>query len=307
MGRNDMLLICGTIPKDDFPLTVGPVSFDGTSLLLNGSAIPCAQGTAALASAACEVAGYLGAERPHALLVGDRGTGKGSRALYEHLIKNLPSLSPGVLILHYMLPVMGLMKKVCQSAEECRRRPVMIADAAAMYAAKAAGLAPRFDIFTPDHSEMAFLADPEASHPAYVSRHLFESDGAMIPELALASYKQRGAAIMLVVKGATDYIVEYGKVIGQISEPDIPALEAIGGTGDTISGMLGAFIQAGFPFSDAALLTARVNRLAGQYARATPATKIREIIAAIPAVLRDHVKKETRGSLSERSMLNDKN
>jgi NAD(P)H-hydrate repair Nnr-like enzyme with NAD(P)H-hydrate dehydratase domain len=301
-----MLLICGTIPKDDFPLTVGPVSFDGNSLILDGTAIPCTQGTAALASAACEVAGYLGAERPHALLVGDRGTGKGSRALYEHLIKNLPSLSPRVLVLHYMLPVMGLMKKVCQSAEKCRRRPVMIADAAAMYAAKASGLAPRFDIFTPDHSEMAFLADPEASHPAYVSRHLFESNGAMIPELALASYKQKGAATMLVIKGSTDYIVEYGKVIGRVTEPDIPALEAIGGTGDTISGMLGAFIHAGFPFIGAAVLTARVNRLAGQYAGATPATKIREIIAAIPAVLRDHVKKENPHSLSERSMLHDK-
>jgi len=287
-----MLLICGTIPREDFPLTVGPVFFDGKELTLDGKTVSCIQGTAALVGAACEVAEFLGEERPFALLVGDRGTGRGSRFLYEHLIKNLPSLSPRVLVLHYMLPVMGLMKKVCQSAEQCEKRPVMIADAAAMYAAKAAGLAPRFDIFTPDHSEMAFLADPEASHPAYVSRHLFESDGAMIPELALASFKQMGAATMLVIKGATDYIVEYGKVIGRISEPDIPALEAIGGTGDTISGMLGAFIHAGFSLTDSAVLAARVNRLAGQYSGATPATKIREIIAAIPAVLRDHVPRQ---------------
>ncbi len=112
---------------------------------------------------------------------------------------------------------------------------------------------------------------------------------------------------MLVIKGSTDYIVEYGKVIGQISEPDIPALEAIGGTGDTISGMLGAFIHSGFEFSAAAVLTAKINRLAGQYAGATPATKIREIIAAIPAVLRDHVEKENPHFLSERSMLHDRN
>jgi len=292
-----LLLICGTLPKDDFPLTVGPVFFDGNALILDGKTIPCTQGTAALTGAACEVAGYLGEERPWALLVGDRGTGKGSRALYEYLIENLPSLSPGVLVLHYMLPVMGLMKKVCGSAEECRRRPVMIADAAAMYAAKAAGLGPRFDIFTPDHSEMAFLADPEASHPAYVSRHLFESDGAMIPELALAAYKNRGAACMLVVKGSTDYIFEYGKMIGQISEPDIPALEAIGGTGDTISGMLGALIHEGYALADAAVLAAKINRLAGQYAQATPATRIREIIASIPAVLKYQLRKENRRSL----------
>ncbi len=55
--------------------------------------------------------------------------------------------------------------------------------------------------------------------------------------------------------------------------------------------MLGAFIHAGYAFSDAAVLTARINRFAGQYAGATPATKIREIIAAIPAVLKYHVKK----------------
>jgi len=286
-----MLLICGTIPADDFPLTVGPVFFDGDALILDGKTIPCTQGTAALASAACTVAGHLGSERPWALLVGDRGTGTGSRALYEHLIENLPSLSPGVLVLHYMLPIMGLMKKVCRSAEQCQRRPVMIADAAAMYAAKAAGLAPRFDIFTPDHSEMAFLADPEASHPAYASRHLFESDGAMIPELARASFQQKGAAAMLVIKGATDYIFEHGQMVAHISEPDVPALEAIGGTGDTISGMLGAFIQGGQGLCDAAIQSARVNRLAGQYAQATPATKIREIIAAVPTVLKFHLKK----------------
>lgn len=289
-----MLLICGTIPKDDFPLTIGPVSFDGDSLILNGSRIPCTQGTAALVGAACEVAGYLGAETPHALLAGDRGSGKGSRSLYDYLIRNLPSVSPRVLVLHYMMPIMGLMRKVVQSADKCERRPVMIADAAAMYAAKAGGLAPRFDIFTPDHSEMAFLADREASHPAYVSRHLFESNGDMIPDLAFTAYEQMGAASMLVVKGATDYVFELGKMIGRVTEPDVPALEAIGGTGDTISGMLGAFIDAGFAFSDAALLAARVNRLAGQYAHAKPSTKIREIVAAIPAVLRDHVKKENR-------------
>ncbi len=282
-----MLLICGTIPDEDFPLTIGPVAFDEESLFLDGKALSCTQGTAALVGAACKVTAYLGTEAPRALLVGDRGMGKGSRSLYEYLIRNLPSLSPRVLVLHYMLPVMGLMKRVVESSERCPRKPVLVADAAAMYAAKAAGLAPRFDIFTPDHSEMAFLADPEASHPAYVSRHLFESDSAMIPELALAAHRHGGAAKMLVVKGATDYIVEDGRVVGCVSTPDIPALEAIGGTGDTITGMLGAFIHAGFGFREAANLAAKINRLSGLHAAATPFTKIRHIIAAIPAAIEE--------------------
>ena len=102
--------------------------------------------------------------------------GKGSRLLYDYLIKNLPTISPDILLLHYILPVMGLMKKVCAAAAKCKKKPVMIADASSMYAAKAAGLAPFFDIFTPDLCEMAFLADADAVHPAYVSRHLFSAE-----------------------------------------------------------------------------------------------------------------------------------
>jgi hydroxyethylthiazole kinase-like sugar kinase family protein len=284
-----MLLICGTVPMKDLPLTLGEVKFLGQVISLDGVEIPCTQGTAALISAACVTAGYLHLSPPRALLVGDDGTGKGSRVLYDYLIKNISAISPGVLLLHYMLPVMGLMKKVCESASKAKKRPFMIADAAAMYAAKAAGLASTFDIFTPDLSEMAFLADPDAMHPAYVSRHLFESDASKIPELVAAAYRHKNAAKTLMVKGSTDFIASEGKIIGTISEPDVPALEAIGGTGDTISGMAGAFIQGGFRPLDAARVTFRANRMAGQYAGAIPATRIREIIEALPRVFDEHL------------------
>ena len=165
----------------------------------------------------------------------------------------------------------------------------MIADAAAMYAAKAAGLAPSFDIFTPDLSEMAFLADPDAMHPAYVSRHLFESDASKIPELVAAAYRHKNAAKMLLVKGSTDYIASDGKIIETISQPEVPALEAIGGTGDTISGMVGAFIHGGLRALDAARVTFRANRTAGQVAGATPATRISEIIEALSRVFEKHL------------------
>jgi len=284
-----MFLICGTVPREDLPLTLGEVKFLGSVISLDGVEIPCTQGTAALISAACVTARYLHLPPPRALLVGDDGTGKGSRVLYDHLIKNLPALSPVVLLLHYMLPVMGLMKKVCDSASKAKKRPFMIADAAAMYAAKAAGLAPSFDIFTPDLSEMAFLADPDAMHPAYVSRHLFESNASKIPELVAAAYRHKNAAKMLLVKGSTDYIASDGKIIETISQPEVPALEAIGGTGDTISGMVGAFIHGGLRPLDAARVTFRANRTAGQVAGATPATRISEIIEALSRVFEKHL------------------
>ena len=284
-----MLLICGTIPWADFPLTCGEARFEGENLLIQDTEIPCTQGTAALTSAACVTAEYLKNNPPQVILVGDNGNGKGSRLLYDYLIKNLPAISPDVLLLHYILPIMGLMKKVCEAAVKCKKKPVMIADASSMYAAKAAGLAPFFDIFTPDLCEMAFLADADAVHPAYVSRHLFSAEIAQAQKLIAAAYRQKSAAKILLIKGAIDHVVEEGKTICTISDPDIPALEAIGGTGDTISGMIGALIDAGYSHSDAVITAANANRKAGEYAQVTPATKIRQIVQAIPNVLKNSI------------------
>ena len=296
-----MLLICGTVPAEDLPLTLGEASFDGEYLCMEGKSLPCTQGTAALVGAACATVASIGAQPPHVLLVGDKGTGGGSRSLYHHLIHHLPVLAPDVLMLHYMLPVMGLIRKVCESALNCPRKPVMIADAAAMYAAKAAGVAPKFDIFTPDLSEVAFLADPDAMHPAYVSRHLFESDASRIPQLAGDAYRQGNAAPIMVVKGATDYIIGDGKVLDTVSEPDLPALEAIGGTGDTLSGILCALVDIGMGHGEAAMIASVINRKAGEHVKATPSTKIRQIILAIQPVIADLMENRLN-SISKRSL-----
>jgi len=282
-----MLLICGTVPLIDLGLTLGEAKFDGEKLFIGNCEIPCTQGTAALVSAACVTVAYCKTSPPRVVLAGDNGSGKGSRLLYDYLIKNLASVSPGIILMHYILPVMGLMKKVCAAAGKCPTKPVMIADASSMYAAKAAGLAPFFDIFTPDLCEMAFLADANAVHPAYISRHLFSSEMAQAQELIAAAYLQKSAAKTLLIKGATDLLVEDGKILCTISEPDIPALEAIGGTGDTISGLIGAFIGSGMSHREAVITAAKTNRKAGVYARATPATKIRQVVAALPSALKD--------------------
>jgi NAD(P)H-hydrate repair Nnr-like enzyme with NAD(P)H-hydrate dehydratase domain len=165
----------------------------------------------------------------------------------------------------------------------------MIADAASMYSAKAAGLSDQFDIFTPDATEIAFLADPLATHPAYVQKHLFETDITQTPELVEAAYKNKSSAKLLVVKGSIDYIVEDGQIIETVQEPDVPALEAIGGTGDTITGMVSAFVYAGLKPDHAAILAARSNRQAGRYLQVTPATRVSQLIGALPMVFEDNL------------------
>ncbi len=288
-----MLIICGTIPVENMPLTFGKVRSDGDTFIVGEQRVLCTQGTGAMIRAALSAADYLKTEPPHALLAGDIGLGEGSREIYEYLIDNIADLKPGVLALHYWLPDMSLTRRLCDTVDACADRPIMIADAASMYSAKAAGLAAAFDVFTPDSSELAFLADPAATHPAYIKKHLFNIEGDRTPELIRTVYKNGSAAKMLLVKGSVDYVVEEGKILDTIAEPDVPAMEAIGGTGDTISGMIAAFVDAGITPSLSAMLAARANRAAGRMAGATPATKISRIIECFPDVFRENLCKWT--------------
>lgn len=284
-----MMLIAGTIPIEDLPLTMGEVRVEGEFLIVNGYRIPCAQGTGAMVSAALAATNYLKLEPPHVLVAGDTGQGTGSREIYEYLIQRVIELSPEVLALHYCLPDMALTRRLCEAVKKCAKRPVMIADAASMYAAKAAGLATEFDIFTPDATEMAFLADPDATHPAYIARHLFDTDITQTPKLVAAAYQHQNAAKLLLVKGAVDYVVRDGDILTTITEPNVPELEAIGGTGDTITGLVSAFVYAGLESHETAIIAARTNRMAGKYALATPATKVRQIINHFPSVFKEYL------------------
>lgn len=293
-----MMLIAGTIPNKDLPLTMGQVSLEGEFLVADSRRFACTQGTGAMITAALTVTDYLKLEPPHVLVVGDIGgiSDKGTRELYQYLIDKVSGLLPGVLALHYCLPIMPIMEKLCQAIGKCSRRPFMIADAGAMYAAKGAGLAREFDLFTPDVTEMGFLADPEAAHPAYAARHLFDCEPEKIPELIASSYKDKNAARLLLVKGKVDYIASDGKILAKVDEPDIPALEAIGGTGDTITGLVSALTYAGFKPHEAATVAAKANRMAGKFARATPATKVKQIIEQFPGVFKEYLSEWTAGT-----------
>lgn len=283
------LLIAGTIPDKTIPLTVGVVDTDGDFLSVDGQRFPCMQGTGAMISAALAVTRYLKLDAPRVVIAGDTGDGAGSRAIYDLLIHSVAKFAPKVLALHYWLPDMAQTKKLCEAVDKCEKRPIMIADAASMYSAKASGMATRFDIFTPDATEMAFLADPNATHPAYIARHLFDTDVTQTPKLIGTAYANRSAAKLQLVKGKIDYIVRDGVILETIDQPDVPALEPIGGTGDTITGLVAGLTYAGLEPHEAAIIAAKTNRTAGQLAHPTPATKVIEIIRQFPVIFEQHL------------------
>ena len=284
-----MMLIVGSIPDRGFPLTTGEVEVEDNYLIVDGRRFSSTQGTGAMISAALTTTSYLKLEPPHVLVIGDIGDGQGTREMYQYLTQEICQLSPKVLALHYCQPIMTLIKRLCQAVKVCAPRPLMIADAGAMYAVKGAGLAQEFDILTPDPSEIAFLADPLATHPAYMAKHLFGCEPIKIPEQITATYKNKSAATFLLVKGETDYVAKEGKILATINEPDVPTLEAIGGTGDTITGLVSAFVYAGLKPHEAAIIAAKANRMAGKFAQPTPATKVKQIIDQFPAVFKEYL------------------
>ena len=282
-----MILLVGTVPIREMPLLEGFAEFKGEHILVNDTNLPCTQGTGAMIAAAALTCEYLRSGPPRAVVAGDIGEGIGSLLLYEFLIDRLAELQPKVLVLHYVLPNIGLMKEVVQAAENCPQKPILLADAGSMYAVKAAGLAPKFDLMTPDATELAFLADPEATHPAYISKFFFETE--VTSSLIGSAYEHKGASKVLLIKGSTDYVVKERKTVSTIPEPNVPELEAIGGTGDTITGMAAGFIHIGTEVEQAAILAAKSNRTAGLMAHPSPRTKVWELIQHFPEVFKENL------------------
>ncbi|HEX9075084.1 MAG TPA: NAD(P)H-hydrate dehydratase, partial [Anaerolineae bacterium] len=112
-----------------------------------------------------------------------------------------------------------------------------------------------------------------------------EVDTLDMPRLIARAYEHGDAAKVLLVKGETDYVVKEGQTITTISEPNIAAMEPIGGTGDTITGIASALIYGGFDIIPASIIAAKTNRIAGLLCHPTPATHIGEIVAKLPEAL----------------------
>lgn len=279
-----MLAVMGTVPDLDFPLCYGPVHLEGAQLVLNGRSIPVQRGTPALLAAACKAAQQLGGPEIHAYLIGDIGLGDGSRRLYRFLVDHLPGMSFKVVAFHYLQPDVDWHNKVLFAVEAMNPRPLLIADAGFMYAAKMSGQASSYDVFTPDVGELSFLADEIAPHPFYTRGFILHQNG-NIPDLVKRAYHHRNAAKTLLVKGKSDLIVNENRVIASVDQPSFDAMEAIGGTGDTVTGLLSVLCTTGRRPSEAALLAALANRWTGYYANPTPATQVTALINAIPRAL----------------------
>ncbi|MCS7114557.1 MAG: NAD(P)H-hydrate dehydratase [Nitrososphaerota archaeon] len=283
-----MLVVVGTIPIKGMPLTRGLCKFENGKLTVEGFGLPLINGTSALMAAASVTCEALNLKAPYAILAGDVGAGDGSKLLYKFLKEPfIPlSMSPSnvVFVMHYLKPNILYFRESVKALKE-HLNPFLVADAGSMYVAKAAGMAKDFDLFTPDPGEMAFLADPDAVHPAYVRHYIFESlDN--VPALIKQAYRHSNASKVLLVKGAVDYIAKAGEIIEKVAEPCIPVLEAIGGTGDTLTGIVSALIAGGHGLVDAAVKAAKINRLVGALCNPSPSTKVWEMVPHIPKALK---------------------
>jgi len=279
-----MLLIGGTIPHDVGKVFTGPIRYEHGAIHIGDHCIPVGRGTAALAAAATVTCRRMGIEPPHAILAGDIGRKSSGVLIYDALRDFLEKNTVRVLTLHYLMPNILYHKRLMASIQRCDARPVMIADAGSMYVAKAAGQAALYDLFTPDLGELAFLADEKADHPAYTRGFICHLEGEA-PTLITRAYGHGNAARYLCVKGSIDYICKEGAIVGRVDEPSVEVLEAIGGTGDTLTGIASALIYQGMDIEQACLHAARVNRWAGKLAGPTPATQIDAIIDRIPEAL----------------------
>ncbi|MDR0828183.1 MAG: sugar kinase [Desulfovibrio sp.] len=288
-------LICGTVPYPSMGLTIGQAglylgcasSKDGAPQVYildqrgERSGLPVNQGTPALLGAFVIMADILHCDPPEILLAGDDGNGDGSRLLYRYLRDNIVNYAGYGITFHYFLPDVDEHNRLLIALEDVNPRPLLCADAGFMYAAKMSGYASVYDLFTPDAGELAFLADENAPHPFYTQGFLLADDD-NAPELSARAHSHGNAAKIMLVKGKTDYVIQEGQVIHSIDVPQVPALEAVGGTGDSVAGIASALLAAGLPISESCRKAALTNRFMGQLANPTPAASIAELLCRLP-------------------------
>ena len=170
--------------------------------------------------------------------------------------------------------------------EELTNRPLLVADAGYMYVAKMSGFAPSYDLFTPDVGEMAFLADESAPHPFYTRGFLLQEEN-KVPELIQRAYEHENAARYLLVKGKRDIVASVNGIVAEISEPCVENMEPIGGTGDSLTGIVAALICCGRSVPESATLGATTNRVLGHLTNPTPAWSIADLLSCLPEALRN--------------------
>lgn len=277
-------LIVGTVPREDFPLYEGPCLLDNRRLHFGDHAVSIARGTPALLAAACITSRALGIEAPQALVCGDIGRGDGSSLIYRHLSERLHTLSPDLIVYHYLQPDVDWHNRIHLRTEDLGRKPVLIADAGYMYVAKMSGLASCYDLFTPDAGELAFLADETAPHPFYTRGFILQEED-RVPELIQWAYAHDDASRFLLVKGRCDVVASREGVLERVCDPCVESMEPIGGTGDSLTGIVAALIAAQHPIPRSCRLGARLNRVMGLLAKPSPASSIEDLLHSLPEAL----------------------
>lgn len=278
------LIIVGTVPYEGFPLIHGVCSGDHHHLRVGLETIPVLRGTPALLAAACAVTRVLGLESPQTILAGDIGKGDGSKQIYAYLCEYLKDHGSEIMVFHYLQPEIDWHNRILMQIDDLVQRPLLIADAGYMYVAKMSGFASSYDLFTPDVGELAFLADESAPHPFYTRGFLLQEEH-KVPEQIQRAYLHENAARYLLVKGRKDVVASSEGIIRVISEPCEENLEPIGGTGDSLTGIVAALVQSGKTIVESAILGAAINRYLGLLAKPTPASSIAELLSHLPQAL----------------------
>ncbi|ADG13880.1 conserved hypothetical protein [Methanocaldococcus infernus ME] len=269
------MIIAGTLPIKGLDLVRGKPRLEGNKLILNNLEIPISMGTSTLIASAIKTLEYFGENELEVITAGDIGEGDGSLKIYNEL----KEVNDDLLVIHYIKPKISKIREIDFS-------PKIIADAGGMYAAKAANIGDKFFLFLPDVGELSFLADEKAYHPAYVRGFISEVDDREVPKLIERAYKNVKMPKYLVVKGEKDYVVSEGKIIKTIEEPKIEAMECIGGTGDSLTGIISSLISLNFKPEEACILGCKVNRVLGEISEVKPDTKIETLIKNIPKALK---------------------
>lgn len=308
-----MWLIVGTSPqihkagKDG--LCFAPYSVENHAgvphiCLSSGELLPVERGTEALAASAWHAMQHSTAQAPCELcllLAQDIGDGVGSRAVYARLIELLiqnrhkkhdgaKEMSIKGITFHYLFPDVDWHNRILMALEHCQPKPVLVADAGFMYVAKMSGYADHYDLFTPDIGELAFLADEKAPHPFYTRGFLLEQDNPdNVKTLLSRAYEHGNMAKHCIIKGSVDHLAMEGQIVARIPDEDhpilgVPAMEAIGGTGDLVTGFVTGFLAARLSMEQASLKAVCANRMLASHAQPTPATQVGELLRYVDAI-----------------------
>ena len=240
-----MLAVIGTVPDPDFPLVYGEADLDRRNPYGGRPCLPGEPGHPGPAGRGC-------ANRPDPGPAPYPTPFSSVTSAWVTAVKSSMNISASIwrrpnfttLCFHYLLPDVDWHNRVLFAIEDMARRPILIADAGFMYVAKMSGQAGQYDLFTPDVGELAFLADEEAPHPFYTRGFILHEDN-LAPDLINRAYTFDNAAKYLLVKGKVDYVAAREGILATVTEPDLEVLEPIGGTGDTITGIVAALIDAG--------------------------------------------------------------